>query len=191
MGLSGIHDFMERFLRVADFTTRLALVMAVGMLVVAAATGFYQVLTRFVFNAPSTWSEVLTRSAMIWCVFLAMAACFRWGCMMAVEVIYQLVSRRLLLLVEILVAMACLLVLWILLYYGIAMTLRVSSQTLSGLYISIAWIYAAIPVGAAFSIVAVVARLLAQLTGREPLGRARDETLEEAEAKSEQEGKRA
>lgn len=182
---------MERFLRVADFTTRLALVVAVAMLIVAAATGFYQVLTRFVFNAPSTWSEVLTRSAMIWCVFLAMAACFRWGYMMAVEVIYQLVSRRLLLLVEILVAVACLLVLWILLYYGIAMTLRVSSQTLSGLYISIAWIYAAIPVGAAFSILAVVARLLAQLTGREPLGRTREETFEEAEARSEQEGKRA
>lgn len=191
MGLSGISDCMERFLRVADFTTRLALVVAVAMLVVAAATGFYQVLTRFVFNAPSTWSEVLTRSAMIWCVFLAMAACFRWGYMMAVEVIYQLVPRRCLLLVEVTVALACLLVLWILLYYGIAMTLRVSSQTLSGLYISIAWIYAAIPVGAAFSIVAVVARLLSQLTGRESLGRMPDEIEEGSEAKGEREGKRS
>ncbi|MGM0562651.1 MAG: TRAP transporter small permease subunit, partial [Pseudomonadota bacterium] len=102
-----------------------------------------------------------------------------------------IVPRRCLLLVEVLVALACLLVLWILLYYGIAMTLRVSSQTLSGLYISIAWIYAAIPVGAAFSIVAVVARLLSQLTGRESLGRMRDEIEEGSEAKGEGEGKRS
>ncbi|MFC4351707.1 TRAP transporter small permease [Fodinicurvata halophila] len=169
---------MQRFLRAADFTTRLALVVSVMMLIIAVATGFYQVLTRFVFNAPSTWSEVLTRSAMIWSVFLAMAACFRWGYMMAVEVIYQLVPKRGLVLVEAFVGLACLLVLWILLYYGIAMTLRVSSQTLSGLYISIAWIYAAIPVGAAFSILAVLARLLAQFTGREELGRVRETAAE-------------
>lgn len=169
---------MERFLRAADFITRLALIAAVAMLVVAVVTGFYQVLTRFVFNAPSTWSEVTTRSAMIWCVFLAMSACFRGGYMMAVEVIYQIVPKRRLIVVEVLVALACLLVLWILLYYGIAMTLRVSGQTLSGLYISIAWIYAAIPVGAAFSILAVVARLLAQITGREAVGSVRETAAE-------------
>ncbi|WP_148252805.1 TRAP transporter small permease [Aidingimonas lacisalsi] len=169
---------VERFLRVESHLTRLALFVAVLMLVLSVVTGFYQVLTRFVFNAPSTWSEVMARSTMIWCVFLAMAPCFRGGYMMAVEIIYKLVPARALMLVESFIGLACLIVLVILFYFGIAMTVRVSGQTLSGLGISIAWAYAAIPVGAGFSLIALCARLLAQVTGRETIGPQRDEAEE-------------
>lgn len=161
---------VELFLRFERFTSRLALAAAVLMLIVSVSMGFYQVLTRFVFNAPSTWSEVMARSAMIWCVFLAAAASFRGGYMMAVEVIYRLLPKRRLILVEALIAVCCLIALGVLIYFGTAMTWRVRNQTLSGLGITIAWVYAAIPVGASFSILAVLARLLAQATGRETIG---------------------
>lgn len=161
---------VELFLRFERFTSRLALALAVLMLIVSVSMGFYQVLTRFVFNAPSTWSEVMARSAMIWCVFLAAAASFRGGYMMAVEVIYRLLPRRRLILIEALIAVCCLIALGVLIYFGIAMTWRVRNQMLSGLGITIAWVYAAIPVGASFSIVAVLARLVAQATGRETIG---------------------
>ncbi|MFC3285855.1 TRAP transporter small permease [Litchfieldella rifensis] len=161
---------VEFFLRIERFTSRMALVAAVLMLVVSVTMGFYQVLTRFVFDAPSTWSEVMARSTMIWCVFLGAAASFRGGYMMAVEVIYKLVPRRRLILVESLIALCCIISLVVLIYFGTAMTWRVRSQVLSGLGISISWAYAAIPIGAGFSLLAVLARLLAQATGREPVG---------------------
>ncbi|WP_417328897.1 TRAP transporter small permease [Halomonas cupida] len=161
---------LDLLLRVERTISSLALYLAVLMLVCSVSLGFYQVLTRFVFDAPSTWSEVMARSTMIWCVFLGAAACFRGGYMMAVEAIYKLVPRPGLKVLEVFIAGSCLIVLAILLYYGIQMTLRVRSQALSGVGISIAWIYMAIPVGAAFSLVAVVARLLAQLAGREEIG---------------------
>ncbi|ALM53616.1 TRAP transporter small permease [Halomonas huangheensis] len=161
---------LDLLLRLERAISQVALYLAVVMLIASVSLGFYQVLTRFVFDAPSTWSEVMARSTMIWCVFLGAAACFRGGYMMAVEAIYKLVPRRGLVLLEVFIAVCCLIVLSILVYYGTLMTLRVRSQALSGVGISIAWIYMAIPIGAGFSLLSVVVRLVAQLCGREPIG---------------------
>ena len=168
---------LQLFLSVERQTTRLALLGAVLMLIVSVTLGFYQVMTRFVFDAPSTWSEVISRSAMIWCVFLGAAAGFRGGFMMSVEVIYKLVPGRRLIWLEGLIAACCALVLFVLIYFGTAMTLRVQSQMLSGLEVSIAWAYAAMPVGASFALIAVVARLLAQAAGQEIIGPDVEESL--------------
>ncbi|WP_104204691.1 TRAP transporter small permease [Billgrantia saliphila] len=172
---------VDLFLRFERQLTRLALALAVIMLVVSVTLSFYQVLTRFVFNAPSTWSEVAARTAMIWCVFMAAAATFRGGYMMAVEVIYKLVPQRLVLLLELAIVACCLAVLTVLIHFGLQMTLRVANQTMSGMNISMSYAYAAIPVGAGFAIVAVLARLLAQITGREPVGPEASEVGTEAE----------
>ncbi len=161
---------VELFLRIERVLSRGALIAAVLMLVVSVTTGFFQVLTRFVFDAPSTWSEVVARSSMIWCVFLAAAACFRGGYMMSVEVIYKLIPKRRLILLEAAIALGCFIALAVLIYFGTAMTFRVRNQMLSGLGISISWVYAAIPIGAGFSLLAVVGRLVAQATGREAIG---------------------
>ncbi|WP_240036436.1 hypothetical protein [Halomonas urmiana] len=45
---------LQLFLSVERQTTRLALLGAVLMLIVSVTLGFYQVMTRFVFDAPST-----------------------------------------------------------------------------------------------------------------------------------------
>lgn len=167
------------FLRIEHVLTRLALAIAIAMLIVSVSLGFYQVLTRFLLNAPSTWSETLSRASMIWCVFMAAAATFRGGFMMAVEVIYKLVPKSTLLALEWFIGLCCLLVLTVLVYYGIHMTLRVSNQTLSALEVSMSWAYAAIPVGSAFAMIAVIARLLAQSCGLEALGPMHDEAAEQ------------
>ena len=158
------------FLRLEHQLTRLAMLIAVVMLVISVTLSFYQVLTRFVFNAPSTWTEIASRAAMIWCVFMAAAATFRGGYMMAVEAIYKVVPRRLHIGLEIVVVCCSLLVLAVLIHYGILMTLRVSNQTMSGMNISMSYAYAAIPTGAGFALVAVIARLVSQLAGQEPIG---------------------
>lgn|SRR5690554_2097902 len=168
-------------LRLEYQLTRLVMLIAVVMLIISVTLSFYQVLTRFVLNAPSTWTEVASRAAMIWCVFMAAAATYRGGYMMAVETIYRIVPRRLVGVLETVIVLCSLLVLTVLVYFGVQMTLRVSNQTMSGLNISMSYAYAAIPIGASFTIVAVLARLLAQLTGREPIGPANSELSSELE----------
>ena len=59
-------------------TLTLAMLLLVGM----ACVSFYQVITRFVFSQPSTWSEVTSRSLQIWMVYLGLVAAFRTGSLM-------------------------------------------------------------------------------------------------------------
>ena len=141
-------------------TTRVALILSVSFLALAAVLAFYQVVTRFVFNEPSAWSEVASRSLIIWCVFLGAAHVFRQNEMMRVEVIFAVLPQRLHVALEYLVAGLCLLFFVLLTYYSYHMGLRVQSQRLAGMDISIAWAYSALPVGSAFAVLALVGRLL-------------------------------
>ncbi|MGX0975783.1 TRAP-type C4-dicarboxylate transport system permease small subunit [Roseovarius sp. MBR-51] len=147
---------MSLFLRFEAMTTQLALRLAIGFLLIAVGLALYQVTTRFVFGHPSTWSEVITRSAMIWCVFLAVAPAFREGAMIAVEIVQKMLPPRLGFVLY-LVSMGLSVVFFCILFWqGWAMTERVMSQKLAALEISIAWVYAALPVGSVFILLAIL-----------------------------------
>ena len=165
-------------LRVERFTTRLAHDAASLLLAVAACLAFYQVLTRFLLGLPSTWSEVAARSLMIWAVYLGISATFRQGAMIAVDLVFRYVSGRMALVIYGLVTAACLIFLSVLGWHGWSMAERVKNQNLAGMEISIAWFYAALPVGATFAILALVARFLEILRDGPP--ERIDEVTEEA-----------
>lgn len=160
------------FLRLEDLTTGLALRAATAFLVIAASLAFYQVVTRFVFDAPSTWSEVVTRSSMIWSVFLGVAVAFRHGAMISVEIIQTSLPRRLGLGLYLLANALSLVFFAILAWQGVLMSERVMSQKLAALEISIAWVYAALPVGSVFIMIAIVAAMIRGASGE--WGAARD-----------------
>lgn len=152
-------------LRIEDFTTGLALRGAVVFLVIAACLALFQVITRFVFDAPSTWSEVITRSAMIWSVFLGVAVAFRQGAMISVDVIMHALPRRLGLALFMAANAASLLFFAILFWQGALMTGRVMNQKLAALEISIAWVYVALPVGSIFIMIAILAAMIRGASG--------------------------
>lgn len=137
--------------------TRIAVGLACLLLVLAAVFGLYQVLTRFLLQEPSTWSEVLVRTLLIWMVYLGCAGAFRQGALVAVDVLYVRTTGRARAVFDWAVTLMVLAFLGIALWFGIEMTWRVRFQNLAGLEISIAWAYAAIPVGAGFAILAVLA----------------------------------
>jgi len=168
-GIMSSKGLVYGFLAIEQRTTRVALVAAVVFLALASALAFYQVITRFAFNAPSSWSEVASRSLIIWSVFLGAAAAFRNNEMMRVEVIFGLVPQRWHWLLETLIALLCLLFFLLLAWFSAHMGYRVRGQTLAGMDMSIAWAYAALPVGSVFCVLAVVARLLDRAT-RSPAG---------------------
>ncbi|MDT8326976.1 MAG: TRAP transporter small permease [Roseovarius sp.] len=151
---------MGLFLKFEDLTTGIALRLSILFLVIATSLALYQVTTRFVFGHPSTWSEVITRSAMIWSIFTGVAVAFRHGSMIAVEIIQRLLPRRLGLALYLLASSLSVLFFSILFWQGWSMTERVMRQKLAALEISIAWVYAALPVGSIFTIIAVLACML-------------------------------
>ncbi len=155
-------SLLRRFERIVFLS---ALGFAMALMVVMTGVSFYQVITRFVFAQPSTWSEVTSRSLNIWMVYIGLVAAFRTGSLMAVEMLVRKLrgTPRLVMLAAI--TGINLGVLAIVFWFGWDMAYRVRFQTLAGVDnpftgggISIAWVYAAIPVGAALSMIAVLAR---------------------------------
>ncbi|GAA0298300.1 TRAP transporter small permease [Rhodovulum strictum] len=158
---------MTLFLRIEAVTTRIALWLAILFLLIAAALALYQVTARFVLGNPSTWSEVVTRSAMIWSVFLGVAPAFREGAMISVGIVQTALPRRLGRALYQLSMVLTLSFFSILLWQGWAMTGRVMRQKLAALEISIAWVYAALPVGSAFILIAVLGCMIRAWRGED------------------------
>lgn len=140
---------------------RLILALACIMLAVAALCGAFQIITRFVLEEPSTWSEVLTRTLIIWSVFLGLGAALRGGALLSVDLLYRTVARtRYLPILHFLLTAATMLFLMIVVWYGWDVVYRVRFQNLAGLEIPISWAYAAIPVGAMFGILGLLANYI-------------------------------
>lgn len=142
-------------------TTAAATAGACAMLVVASALGVWQIVTRFVIERPAEWTEVLIRFSLIWMVFLGIPLAFRLGAMVSVDVLYRLASPRLRRGFDALVAVAALVLLAVVIVVGWDYAQRGRVQTVIGLEdVSMFWAYLAMPVGGAFSIVAVIANWL-------------------------------
>jgi TRAP-type C4-dicarboxylate transport system permease small subunit len=113
---------------------------------------------RFVLDQPSTWSEVLVRSIMIWTVYLGAAAAFREGAMIAAEVLVRAVPEAVGKALQIVAGVLSLAFLYILVTTSIDMVQRTSSQVLAGLEIPIGWIYLAMPIGGTLASLAILVR---------------------------------
>ena len=144
-------------LAIDRLTTQVATATAVAALAVAVAAGFWQVLTRFVFQDPATWSEALVRVALIWMCYVGLAGCFRTGALVSIDLAHKVSTGLIRRFLETLALASSLTVLAVLFWFGWAMAERVKFQNLAGLDVSIAWGYAAIPIGAAFCAIAALA----------------------------------
>ena len=151
----------DAFLNLERRLTAFSLQAACVMLVIAACLGLYQILSRFVFQQPAEWSEVLTRFSLIWMVFLGVPTAFRQGAMVCVDVAHRLAppyGKRIL---DWVVAIAALILIGFMIRYGFDYAYRARVQTISGLEsFSMTWAYLAVPVGAVFCIFGVVGCLI-------------------------------
>ena len=151
----------QTFLRIERVTSGLAMAGACLMLVVASSLGMFQIITRFVLETPAEWTEILIRLSLIWMVFLGIPAAFRQGAMVSVDVVYRLAPRHLKRGLDWMVALATLVLVLVILWWGWDYAVRGRVQTMAGLEsLSMFWGYLALPVGAVFSIFGVIGNLI-------------------------------
>ncbi|NRB56416.1 MAG: TRAP transporter small permease [Salinicola sp.] len=151
---------MNLILSVEAVTSKIATRAAVSFLALATGLTIYQVVTRFAFGDPSSWSEAAARTAIIWAVFLGVSATIRSGSMIAVDVVQSALPQRHARLLANLTRLLSLIFFSVLVVYGAMLVDRVSSQVLSSLNVSIGWAYAAIPVGSCFAVISLIAELV-------------------------------
>lgn len=150
----------DAFLAFDRFVTGLAQWLACGLLALISGLGLWQVLARFVFAQPSTWTEELMRRLLIWCVMLGIAVAFRRGALVSVDLMLRLSTGRWRAVLRALITGTALAYLAVLLWQGIDLATRVRFQSFASLDLSMAWAYAALPVGAFFCMVGVIANHL-------------------------------
>ena len=149
------------FLSLERRTTGLARVIACALLVVASSLGMFQIITRFVLEQPAEWSEILIRFSLIWMVFMGIAAAFRQGAMVSVDVLYRWSPPRIRRVLDWVVCGAALLLVGIIIWWGWAYALRGQAQSMAGLEnVSMFWAYLAMPVGGVFSVLGILANLM-------------------------------
>lgn len=137
--------------------TSAALALACTLLAVICCLGMWQVISRFVLSQPTSWTEELMRRMLIWCVMLGTVAAFRHGALVSVDLMLRTATGAWRSVVRHVITGAGLAYLAVLLWFGIDLTWRVRFQTFAGTELSMAWAYAALPVGAALCLVAVLA----------------------------------
>jgi TRAP-type C4-dicarboxylate transport system permease small subunit len=138
--------------------TDLALSLGCALLALICCLGLWQVLTRFILSQPSSWTEEVMRRLLIWCVMLGVVVAFRRGALVSVDLMLRTSRGAWRRFVRLLIAGVSLLFLAVIVWYGIDLAWRVRFQTFASIELSMAWAYAALPVGALLSIVAVLAQ---------------------------------
>jgi TRAP-type C4-dicarboxylate transport system permease small subunit len=151
----------DTFLKLEAFTTGFAMLTACAMLAISASLGMFQIITRFILERPAEWTEVLIRFSLIWMVFMGIAAAFRQGAMVSVDVLYRWSPPQFKRVLDYVVTIAALTLLAIILWWGWDYANRGKVQSVIGLEdVSMFWAYLAMPVGAVFSMIGVLGNLL-------------------------------
>jgi TRAP-type C4-dicarboxylate transport system permease small subunit len=134
--------------------------LACLLLAVISALGIWQVLARFVFSQPSTWTEESMRRLLIWMVMLGTVVAFRRGALVSVDLMLRTARGAWRSTVRWIITSTALAYLAVLVWFGINLVTRVRFQTFASMELSMGWAYAALPVGAALAMLAVVANHL-------------------------------
>jgi TRAP-type C4-dicarboxylate transport system permease small subunit len=129
------------------------------MFAVLIATVFYQVVGRYLFNAPPSWSEELARFLQVWIALLASAICIQHGMHLGVDYLLHAVPPRGRALLEIVVHVMVTGFLALLLVQGVKILDVAAVQTSPAMGINMWYAYVAVPVGAALMLLESVLKL--------------------------------
>jgi len=151
----------QTFLALERLTTGVALWVACAMLAISASLGMFQIIMRFVIEAPAEWTEVLIRFSLIWMVFMGIPMAFRQGAMVSVDVLYRWSPPPIKRVLDFVVSGAALALIAVIIWWGWDYANRGKVQTVTGLEeISMFWAYLAMPVGGVFSVISIIGNLL-------------------------------
>jgi len=128
---------------------------------------FSQVVSRFVFNAPFSWSEELARYLQVWLILLTSAAVLRKGLHLAVDYAVHALPNRAKRFLRILNLGFIIFFLVVVLISGSMLIAATVSQRTPALQMPMWLVYLALPVGSLLMLLEAVALLLKETITRE------------------------
>lgn len=121
-------------------------VVVVSMFALQVIVVFAQVIWRFVFNDPFSWSEELARYLQVWIILLASSVCIHEGSHLAVDYLIHYLPFRHRKNLALLVTILMMVFVSVLIGAGIKMIITAQSQTSPALHIPMGAVYLVFPV---------------------------------------------
>ncbi len=121
-------------------------VVVVSMFALQVIVVFAQVIWRFVFNDPFSWSEELARYLQVWIILLASSVCIHEGSHLAVDYLVHYLPFRYRKSLALLVTILMMVFVSVLIGAGIEMIITAQSQTSPALHIPMGAVYLVFPV---------------------------------------------
>ncbi|MBO6815757.1 MAG: TRAP transporter small permease [Rhizobiaceae bacterium] len=146
---------MSTFRTLDHIYIRSIALVCIALFVVMLAAILSQVVMRYVFSNPLSWSEELARYSMVWLAMMAAALCSRASqhlTLISAEMLPPPLQKPLRYLGTLI---ACV-ILGVLFWHATDLAVRTARQTTPGLGLSMSWIYAALPTGFALMILGQV-----------------------------------
>nr|WP_321463000.1 TRAP transporter small permease [uncultured Cohaesibacter sp.] len=129
-----------------------------------------QVITRFVFRAPLFWTEEAARYLFVWMVAMGSAECVRSRSHISMDVFVLMLPDRLRIMLRTALNMIVVVALLMLVWYGYFGMLRANRVVSVTLGVSEAFLYGALPVGAALMalrmIIVIIENIRFLITGQ-------------------------
>jgi TRAP-type C4-dicarboxylate transport system permease small subunit len=152
----------QLFLAFSDAIDHLARLIVIGLMAVMCVAVFAGVFFRYVLGDPLSWTEEVSRYLMIWLGFLATGLALREGGHVAIDAVIERFPRALRRWTIFFTRVLCMVFLITVVITGAMLVQRVATQTTPVLDISLAWAYAAIPVGCLLIAIELVTLMIRQ-----------------------------
>lgn len=123
------------------------------MLAVMSVIVFANVVLRYTTSYSIEWSEEVARHLLVWMTFIGCGPVLRYGGHIAIENLQDALPRRAAIAVRVVVAGLILALLGLLLYFGVQYVDRTQYQLTPVTQIPFSYVYLALPIGAALTVV--------------------------------------
>ncbi|GLO67968.1 C4-dicarboxylate ABC transporter permease [Oceanobacillus sp. E9] len=154
---------MKTYINIMDSINNWVKYLVSFFLVALAVLVVLQVTTRFVINVPLSWTEELAKYLMIYIVFLGSGLAMRHNQHIAIDFLLEIVKAENKARLQKIVLCICGIFSLVLVVYGTQLTYIVIGQSTPTLQYSMAWAYAAIPLGSLLMLCNVIALLMSPL----------------------------
>lgn len=136
-------------------------VIAIGLLVVTALL-FVNIVLRYGFAANTTWAQEFIRYVMVWITFIGASVCFQKGMHLGVDFVMDLLKGKAKKGLQLFINIASIVFMGILIKYSLDLVLftKDTGQITPSLQIPLYYIYLAIPIGAALSVLHLIFNLM-------------------------------
>jgi len=125
-------------------TTETVIVILFSVLVISV---LIQVIARYIFNNPPSWTEELARYCQVWIIMLASSICIKNGSHLAVDYLSRTLSKKSNYIIELIISILTIMYLFIVIIFGIKLMLVGVYQVSPAIQLKMSFVYAIFPIG--------------------------------------------